>query len=149
MSTRNNPRIFTWYVAIAAIIIIISFLANKDEKPTYTPKIKSRYTPEPKEQKPTITEYTKKYAGEYEIFVDDYYDPGIHEKLILDQHGYCTWQWIQDGYVRSTKRGTWTADKGYIYTVVRGNTEDIPEEYRYKNGAFRNGHRYLKRIKKL
>lgn len=63
--------------------------------------------------------------------------------------GSCSWEWIENGRLQSAKDGTWTAEKGKIFTVIRGNSGDIPEDFTYNAGAFRNGHRYLRRIRKF
>jgi hypothetical protein len=159
METKENRKIYLWFFLAIIALIFVAVIANKNaQKPSdadnRTSEIFTQKTTPQKittaEVKPKpISKYLHKYAGEYTILVDDFFDASVTEKLILDSEGNCTWKWIQNGSVQSTKYGTWTAEKGYIYTVVQGNSGELPEDFNFKNGAFRNGHRYLKLKRKF
>ena len=99
----------------------------------------------PSETKKKIDKYLTKYAGEYLILVDDFNSPLEEEKIVLAADGSCTWQWVSNSRVESTKYGKWSAAEGYINTIVKGNSGDLPEDFTFKNGKFRNGHRYLRK----
>jgi len=65
------------------------------------------------------------------------------------RHGFYGYK-DQAGKVQTQQKyETWTAKDGVITVTIRGNTGNISETYRYKNGRFVNteeASRYLKKI---
>lgn len=84
----------------------------------------------------------KKYAGTYTIKVTGD-NSGVDEILELKVTGECIWS-----YNGQKKYGKWTAEAGIIKTVVRGNSGDIPEDFKYNGAKFvstDSNTRYLKK----
>ena len=162
---KEDKRPYLWILGGVIVFLIVAVVANREENvpgqsrlPPDTANLEPLPLDEARESKPQkktttsskASEYSKRYAGVYEILVDNFHSPGVHEKLFLYPDGACTWHWVQDGRLQSTKDGIWTARRGYIETLVKGITgDDIPEDFTFSNGAFRSGHRYLKRLEKL
>lgn len=98
------------------------------------------------------SQYLQKYAGAYYILVTGYSSKGESEAYTLKADGsaVCYGYKDQTGKVQTQQKyGTWIAKSEEITVTIRGNTGNISETYRYRNGRFVNTEErsmYLKKI---
>ena len=102
--------------------------------------------------------YLKVYAGTYQMLTDGIPATPEMDQYVMTPDGKCKWTLFTtvnpDGTISKTpviKDGTWTAREGYIrLTFTLGDfdmsSNDLIPDFYLKNGVFRNGNIYLKKL---
>ena len=94
-----------------------------------------------KENVVTNNVYLDKYAGGYQVDVNNISSNNDAEVYVLRNDGSAKWMYIlNDGNggakIQSEKNGNWTASENNITITINGNSGSIIEEFDLKNGEF-------------
>jgi hypothetical protein len=136
MKTRDLRKLLIFGVVIVVLIAFLVKVASKRKEKVDT-------TPRQASVTPPANPYLSSYSGVYHI------SPDGTEAFALAENGLASWVYgyPENGKIKTVeKRGTWTAQENFITVSINGNTGVIVENYRLKNGIFRNAEdqgRYL------
>jgi hypothetical protein len=130
-------------VLIAAAGMVVIF--NLMRRPETSPTIFNRGTYEASKREAAVVSnpFLSAYSGVYNI------SPDGAEAFALAENGRVSWVYgyPENGKITTvTKYGRWIAREDFITIWIDGNTGEIEESYRLKNGIFTSiadGTRYL------
>ncbi len=89
----------------------------------------------------------EQFSGNYIIKVKGYSSGNEIEKYTLYKDGTAEWRYIEKPSYKiiSLKKGRWNVEPNLIKITIKGNTGEISENYKLKNGKWEFGDRYLEK----
>lgn len=142
MTSARNIILLSFFTAIISTSCISE--SKNNSKPTETltdtssiGKIEAKKIEEPKEN------FRAKFQGSYIVETKGITTSSPVEVYNLHENGKSQWLFIEVNSkgatnIRQTKEGTWTATDNSVSIKIKGNTEEIIEEFRLKNKVLTN-----------